>query len=343
MAFSLGMICWDGWNASSPLGTEGSYGAYSLSGGYQGRAPSYASVDANGRVSFTMTQADMDAQLLQMQAAKVGYIARLWYPTSPNLDMAYQLYEASPNKSLVPTCLVVGLGSIGSTGNYSSFVTTMTAKMQATHWKKVLGNRPLLYIIFDNTQFNTLWGGDYANLKAALDALRAAVTGAGLGTPYIVPMDRFSASGPGPMKTGLGADAMSDYIHTVPATVRAPFSALAAEGISRRSWLATNAGTIVPIMMSGWDRRPRIRRPVVWEVGSQKPWIGSEAYVTPPTPSEFAAVVSEFKSYVLANPSICPAETAIVYAWNEHDEGVPIASTRDGTGQAYQAAMASVL
>jgi hypothetical protein len=72
--------------------------------------------------------------------------------------------------------------------------------------------------------------------------------------------------------------------------------------------------------MAGWDRRPRVEHPVPWE-SWQKPGAGLETYTVAPTPRELAGHIGEAMGWAEARPKQCPAQTVIVYAWNEHDEG----------------------
>ena len=73
--------------------------------------------------------------------------------------------------------------------------------------------------------------------------------------------------------------------------------------------------------MTGWDRRPRIERPVPWETGWQKPYEGMEKYFALPTPEELAAHLKEAILWTKERKQTCPAKAVIIYAWNEHDEG----------------------
>jgi len=72
--------------------------------------------------------------------------------------------------------------------------------------------------------------------------------------------------------------------------------------------------------MTGWDRRPRVERPVPWEKW-QKPGVGVEKFYRAPTPRELATHVRKAVHWLGANRSHAKAQIALIYAWNENDEG----------------------
>ena len=83
---------------------------------------------------------------------------------------------------------------------------------------------------------------------------------------------------------------------------------------------------VVPIVMAGWDPRPRIDNPMPW--GSD---YGVGAYYDMPTGAEFEQHVRDALQWKKRRPDgLC---SVLVYAWNEFDEGGWIAPTkydRDG-------------
>jgi hypothetical protein len=75
----------------------------------------------------------------------------------------------------------------------------------------------------------------------------------------------------------------------------------------------------VPLVTTGWDKRPRQDHPVSWE--KNPGYAQQQTWPATPTPTELAAHLGRALAFVKAHPSVCPANTVIVYAWNEHDEG----------------------
>jgi len=53
--------------------------------------------------------------------------------------------------------------------------------------------------------------------------------------------------------------------------------------------------------------------------------------------------VQDAFDFIGANSSICDADTTLMYAWNEHDEGGWLCPTLDGSGQDRLAALAEIL
>ena len=95
-----------------------------------------------------------------------------------------------------------------------------------------------------------------------------------------------------------------------------PYTALA--GLAERGWAqqAALGIPIIPTAMAGWDRRPRVQNPVPWE-GWQRPGDGIENFYDAPTPAELTRHIGRAIEVAAAQP----ARAALVYAWNENDEG----------------------
>jgi hypothetical protein len=105
------------------------------------------------------------------------------------------------------------------------------------------------------------------------------------------------------------------------------------ESVRQRYWrnAASSGVPYVPLVTTGWDKRPRKDNPVSWE--KDHGYHRQEVFPSRATPSEIADHVGDALSFVRSHPRVCPANTVIVYAWNEYDEGGWLAPTRlpDGT------------
>jgi len=99
----------------------------------------------------------------------------------------------------------------------------------------------------------------------------------------------------------------------------------------------------VPLSMAGWDQRPRQERPQTWNRAAQKPYIGLARNYALATRTEIMDHVQDAFDFIGANSSICDADTTLMYAWNEHDEGGWLCPTLDGSGQDRLAALAEIL
>jgi len=174
-------------------------------------------------------------------------------------------------------------------------------------------------------------GGGPAGARELIDALRAAVKAADLGEPYIVIMDSGAAESVKRTADLFGAQAISDYARHRNAA-GGSYADLCE--VARSFWDACAAAgaEVVPLAMAGWDRRPRVERPVPWE-SWQKPGAGLDRFYLLPTPEELAAHIGEAMAWVEARPESCPAQTVIVYAWNEHDEGGWLCPTLGESGK----------
>lgn len=337
---SFGAIRWDAYyaNGSGPS----RYTSQSLSAAaYRGRAPKHADVSKT-KVLWAYSQDTMDAEIAVAKASNLKYWAFLRYAGGSDMNVAYDLYQSSANKNDVKYCWIDDLNRVGSTGNYTAWVSLVVARMGDSNWFKA-GGRPVIYLYWSDAAFAAAFGGVQANVKAAVDALRAAAANAGVGDPYVVLMAGFTALSRAILRVGVGADALSDYISTnIPQALKAPYSAL--DTAVRGHWATlAAAGQVVPICMAGWDRRPRIDRPVAWEATTQRAGVGMLNYVAQPTNAELVAHLQAAKDYISANPSVCPLDVALIYAWNEHDEGGWIAPTVGDPSGAKLSAIASVL
>jgi hypothetical protein len=130
----------------------------------------------------------------------------------------------------------------------------------------------------------------------------------------------------------LGADAISSYA-TQANEEAAPYSRLAAHAEGFWERCRQTGAEAVPIVMSGWDRRPRVLNPVPWE-GWQQRGAGIEKYYEAPMPRELASHLRNALNWVSIYRAAAPAQSAIVYAWNEFDEGGWLAPTlSEGTAR----------
>lgn len=330
MALTIGAVRWDAvWavGAQSHLNVQNNMSPAA----FQHRAPFWADVYATNKIVLAPTQADMDAEIDFAADNGVDYWAFLLYNPSlvlPNATSAsYAAYQASSRKNDVKWAMMRQCNHIGATGNYATQVAEMVTLVQTSNYQKVLTNRPLVFIFNANESLAAYWGGAYANLKAAIDAFRAAVQTAGLGNPYIVAISTYSAAQAVTDKTGIGADACTMYAVSNQTAAPQAYSALRSH-IESSTWATLLAsGGMLPMCSQGWDRRPRINRPVFWETGTQRPYFGHELYTTPPTPAEFQTHLEAAIAYLAAHPSECASESVLISSWSEFDEGGGICPT----------------
>lgn len=80
---------------------------------------------------------------------------------------------------------------------------------------------------------------------------------------------------------------------------------------------------MVAPVTAGWDPRPRFDYPVPW--GPPTPQCGpvgdEKCYTIDPTMAQLTQHTAAAINFTLANATLSPAQTVLVSAWNEHDEG----------------------
>jgi len=313
----VGAIRWDAWH-----GDRGGPGmAVQKSLGperWHYRLPFYAQVVSDTEVKTDgASQAVIDQEIAYAHGAGLDYWAFVTYEPDSPMSLGLQYYLASDHKQDVSFCLVTSPSNLGTKANHRQMEERLVRLMTEPTYQKVLAGRPLLYVGFITDGWVEACGGP-KDSRLIFDHLRSAAQQAGLANPYIVVMD-FDPQRGKELCDILGGDAISSYAASGGGE-GAPYSELAqyAQGFWDRC--KATGSQVVPIVMSGWDRRPRVENPVPWETW-QKPGEGIQKYYQPPTPVELAAHLEAALAWLDANPQAAEARTALTYAWNENDEG----------------------
>ncbi|MGN6220997.1 MAG: hypothetical protein ACTHNQ_15970 [Microbacterium sp.] len=251
------------------------------------------SVNSNGA-----TQSIMDQEIQYAAAAGIDYWAFVYYPQDP-LSRARNLYLSSEHKTDISWCALLD-GNF--TGAFDTNLAVLAPQFAESNYQKVLGGRPLLYF---------LSGADAAKVAK----VRAKAAELGLADPYIVVM-AWTAQSAASLRSAVGADAVSRY--ATGGSNGATYDSVAAAETQLWSEYATNAGQVVPTVSTGWDNRPRYDYPVSW-IADYTPlkdnW-GQQA-----TPGEIATHLAGAIRWGNTHPTDAPANTVLIYAWNEFDEG----------------------
>lgn len=300
---AVGAIRWDGNTGDLPTFTSpsGSYVGQQVERAlgpnqYHFRLPFFGvETGADTVQTRELTQAVMDRDIVYAATAGIDYWAFVFYPDGSGMDTARNLYSSSAHKNEVNYCFVA------SSQMPVSYFSTLVTKFAQSNYQKVLGNRPLLYI-FGSVSYTA---SDIANL-------RSMSVNAGLGTPYIVIMD-FTANGATTEVANIGADAISSYCSGAANGV--PYSSLVTSENSNWNTYKATGVKVVPWVTSGWDPRPRIDHPVTWTTYAANSWCQTA------TPWQIASHLQEGLNWVDSNPTVADANTVIMYAWNEFDEG----------------------
>ncbi len=328
----LGAIRWTPWYSTT--GTAGLAEMRTLSNpDWQHMAPPHAVNIRPDRIRFDASQARMDAEIGWANAAGVYWVWLMYStglsddPTSPGMRAGLDRYIASSAKGGLKWAMMQQPANMGAPGNYTAQVNTIADLMLRPDYERVLTNRPILYIYASAGYVGGAWAGDTAAFALAVAALRSRVQSLGAGNPYVVTCGVFGGSAAEAFRAAVGADAVSLYATGGQGRNNRPFTELAAYAAGMWSTQLAAAG-VVPLAMSGWDRRPREARPGPWEP-QYLPGMGSTGWYQRASNSELAAHIGAAKTFIGTNPTKCTADTALIYSWDEFSEGgYPLCPTR---------------
>lgn len=311
---TVGAIRWDAWHGDRGVAgkaVEETLGPVK----WHNRLPFYARVIGPDRVRIDGTSQEVvDREIELAVSAGLDYWAFVTYSAGDPMSIGLRRYLASERRSSLHFCLITECGRWGS----PPFVDRVVGLMQEAGYRTVLQRRPLVYIGFITPDHLKTWPDGIEGLRKVLDGMRAEAVGRGLARPYVVIMD----GNPRQAKQwadALDGDAISSYaIGTGGRTVSYGELVRIAEGFWGRC--AETGVPVVPLVTTGWDRRPRVERPVPWE-GSSKQGVGLHDYALAAKPEEIAGHLADALRWLGAHPREAPSQSIVIYAWNELDEG----------------------
>jgi len=320
---TVGAIRWDAWFR------DNDYEKFLQPEEWRSRLPFYARVTPDGRAEVRSdSQETMDQEVAYASAAGLDYWAFCYYhPRSwegaDRYNYGWKLYLSSKRKSELNFCLILQASShLGPTGEWPKTVAQFVRLFKGPTYQRVPGGRPLVYVLRIDEMDQHF--GSHAAACEALEELRRQAVAAGLPSPYLVAQTYSPAEG-AKFVEEYGFDAVSAY--SAPGWDQHkeyPFSVLAR--VNRGFWDGCKAAgkKVIPIVNAGWDPRPRLGDPHHAGIYGATPWY------TEPTPSELAAHVRSALDWVSENPTAAEADTVLVYAWNETDEGGWLVPTLSG-------------
>jgi hypothetical protein len=307
----VGAIRWDAWySPDSAPGSSEWYAAHNLDPApYHRRAPFFAKQISSDRMNIDGTAESMEAEISYAADAGINYWAFGWYPSGRSLRRAWEYYQASTQKNRVRWCVLIGMGSLAK--NFPTHAELLSFFRQSFYEK--VGDRPLMFVMHETA--------DISLAKAAVSKLRSVCQKNSVGNPYIVvecPVAHCAAED----LRSIGGDAISAYA-TGPMIAKGPMSYRLFDLKVRDFWqsMLTTGAAVVPNGMTGWDRRPRFDHPPPFDLDSKRTSATPEKYVSPGSDSEIAQHIDAMIRFIADHPSSCVARTAIVYSWNECDEG----------------------
>jgi hypothetical protein len=315
---AVGAIRWDAWHGQRGVpgrAVERSLGPRE----WHPRLPFFARVVSPSSIIIDGSSSEvMDREIAYAAEAGLDYWAFVTYDAGDPMSLGLDNYLRNPRKRGLRFCLITEQARWSGPDAYLGHARRLAALMRDPAYLRLAGGRPLLFLgfIYDEST-TTRWGG-IQGFRKAVDELRRLVRASGAGDPYIAIMDPVAPRA-AMLRRQLGADAVSAYAVQCGGK-RAPYANLAA--CVHRFWddCAATGSAVIPVVMSGWDRRPRIERPVPWETW-QKPGEGLDQYYVAPTPAELARHLKEALDWAGGNPRAASTHITLIYAWNENDEG----------------------
>jgi hypothetical protein len=302
---TIGAIRWDAWVGDLPTGAGGHVGLevernLGLNQ-FHDRLPFYGVETGTDSVNVRqLTQAQMDADIAFAKRAGVNYWAFCYFPDGDGMSTARQLYVASAQRENLNYTYVVSMSSIPTA--------TLVSEFSRGYFQKVLNGRPLLYVMIN--------GGDTTTDMATYVAgVRSTAAAAGTPNPYIVLLATDSATASS-FATASGADAISAYADG--GINGAAYSTVISKNANTWNAHRNTGKKVVPWVTTGWDNRPRSLYPQSWN--NNQP-VAANAWVQKATPAEIGTNLQNAINWVSSNPVYTDANTVLMYAWNEFDEG----------------------
>ena len=325
----LGAIRFDAWY--DPANTVDQQCAAALSpSSYNARLPSNAIV-AEGVASWPLaTQAVMDFEISAAVQAGLSFWAFDSYQPDDTLSLALSLYLSSSIRSKLRFCMLGQVSNWGEDGEDQPSLLRDIAMMTQPGYMTVLNDRPL-YLVLDASATQEA-GLPTGGVAAAITLVRNQVRAAGGNDPYVVWLSGAALADYSNIQAAqaAGADAAGAYATPRLTGAVQPYSSLAEA--AREDWSARiNAGFgMVPTAMTGWDQRPLIANPQPFYPLASN--LSMQNYYETPSDEAIGSHVIDLINAVNGNPSACPAQIGLIYAWNELAEGGWLMPTYDPSG-----------
>ncbi len=302
--FTFGAIRWDAWYASLYENDPAFQVQRSLSPAeFHFRAPFFCDITEDNKLNIAHYDQDtFDKEAEYAVNAGIDYFTYVWYsPETINkgLTLARTFHLASKYKKQIKLCACLDSNAI-----CKDFARKELMELFKTDvYKKVLDNRPLLYFFGLSRE--------YEGIKRDIEFYTEECKKQGIPKPYFAIMD-FNAQ----EAKDAGADAITSYC--VFGTDGMSFDALHQK--AQDEWKSKLEDSnklglsVIPTATSGWSNLPRHKNPVSWIQDDL-----SHSYAQYATKEDIFKQVAAVKEFV--KNACTPVNSAIIYAWNEHDEG----------------------
>jgi hypothetical protein len=315
---AVGAIRWDAWTGGEVTAqVERTLGPRK----YHDRLPWFAEPLGDDRVRIDGGRQEvMDREISFAAEAGLDYWAFLLYPEAESMSRGLHLYLASAERRRINFCLILHNAFGVAEEQWPRERDRAVALLKEPGYQTVPGGRPLVFA------FALGYRGAFPTERFA--EFRRAAKDAGV-DPYCVfmgwdPARDFREQSP------RGFEAVSAYAC---GSEDATYETLCRR-VEKQYWANAAAAGVpyIPLVTTGWDKRPRKDNPVSWEVGHS--YHRQSVFPSAPTPQELAAHLARAVAFVRENPKVCAANAIVIYAWNEYDEGGWLAPTRTAEGKA---------
>ena len=299
-AITVGAIRWDAW-----YGHEGNYAdplmqvEKTLSPAkYHFRAPFFAEINEKGNIYIERyTQETCDQELQYAIDAGLDYFAYCWYDNQIANPRIYHINSTLKEK--IKLCAIIDNNGMGVNKTHRE----MKKILGESFYMTVLGDRPLIYFYATKDNHEKLakdiaYYRDLCKNELNLPDPYAVIMGVG-GDDMLV----------------MGGDACSRYGYVVSGGIS--YEELTNLQVQNWEGYRTSDTPFVPQITTGWHCVPRAETPVSWMT------VEPDSYAEYATPEELTKHVQYALSYLghSKTQKTTEAHTAIIYAWNEHDEG----------------------
>ncbi len=325
----LGAIRFDAWYDPENLIDQQCAAALSPKA-YEFRLPSNATV-VDGRASWPLaTQSTIDLEISAAVQAGLSFWAFDSYSPDDSLSLALGLYLSSSIRSKLKFCMLGQSSNWGQAGEDQPSLLRDIAMMTQPGYMTVMGGRPL-YLVMDASAAQEA-GLPSGGVAAAIALVRSRVQAAGGGNPYIVWLSGTGLADYSNIQAAQisGADAAGAYCVPHLNGAIQPFSSLSQ--LAQMDWAARVASgfPMIPTAMTGWDQRPLIANPQPFYPISSS--LSMENYYETAQGDAIGSHIVSLIEAINANPTACPAQIGLIYAWNELAEGGWLMPTYTSTG-----------
>jgi hypothetical protein len=312
----VGAIRWDAWYTPGSLPTDAVQRSLSPEQ-YRWRLPFFAHQSADGSVTFwPISQGLIDREIEQATYAGLDFWAFVAYSGEDPMSTALKYYISSTKRAHIKFCLFCELVRWGSVSESSALIAEHLSIMSTDSYVRLPGGRPLYFLGFISERLVSQRWGSMDALRSQIDRFRRSAEAVGVGNPYLVVSgSRWDSI---EWAAELGADAVTAYAI---ADFKGSGSYEALAQYSEEGWSTLSAAglPVVPTVMTGWDRRPRISHPVPWEQW-QEVNVGLQHYYDSPSQNGLSDHLSHALQWARSRDGGC-SPIVLVYAWNENDEG----------------------